>query len=69
MNIKIQTDSICDKRFNLIDAIVGVAMGMGYCPGVFGWETNPSLSQNDCDSDNCIRCWNYAKAKALADHE
>lgn len=65
MNIKIQTDSICDKRFNLIDAIVGVAMGMGYCPGVFGWETNPSFSQTNCDSDDCTRCWCYAKKNAL----
>ncbi len=69
MKITIETDSICDKRRKLVDAIVGVAIGMGYCPGVFGWKTNPSLSQNDCYSDDCIRCWNYAKAKALADQE
>ena len=69
MKITIQTDSICDKRLNLVKAIAGVAIGMGYCPGVFGWETNPNMTQSDCDSDNCLMCWNYARAKALAGQE
>lgn len=69
MKITIETDSICDKRRNLVDAIVGVAVGMGYCPGVFGWKTNPNMTLSDCDSNNCLMCWNYAKVKALADQE
>lgn len=69
MKIKIQTDNICDRRNTLIEAIVGVAMGMHYCPGAFGWKTNTNLSQEDCDHDNCIRCWNYAKANALLEKE
>lgn len=69
MKIEVKTESICDKRINLIDAMVGVAIGMRYCPGAFGWKTNPNHSIEDCDHDNCIRCWNYAKAKALADQE
>lgn len=65
MKIVIDTNNLCSKRRDFIDAIVGVAMGMGYCPGIFGWKTNPNLTQLDCDNDNCIRCWRYAQNMAL----
>ncbi len=69
MKIMIDTgeEFICSKRQNLIDGIVGIAMGMGYCPKIFGWKTNPSLTQENCEGDDCIKCWNYAKRKALVE--
>lgn len=58
INIK----SIHDAREKSLKcAIVGVAMGMGYCPDVFGWEVHEGCGG---DPTKCIKCWDDAQRKA-----